>query len=305
MHVTVKKRWIAFAVLLAAYVVLTLGVIHRSPLLRLDTDVLRWDWRRNHPGWFPVVHTYVMLGQRAPSTLVALPWFLWRAWRTRSIRGLVMLGTALLVLNLSVGVVKLWTGRLGPLATHKPFTPFEGGNIFPSGHVSNTVVLYGVLAMLAVSYRRIAAALAVVISITVGLCTLYLDTHWFTDVLGGWLAGSLVLLVMPPLADRVEGWALAAWGALRRWAAGRVARPGERQPETPGRRPTPVREPVSVSGAAVPVPGSATGRDQRNVTPVSSSDRVHKLAATAGSRAALDEPTRVGAPRTSPIPSGP
>jgi len=295
-RVTVKSQKIAFAVLLAAYLLLTLGVIHRSPLLRLDTDVLRWDWQRNHPGWFPFVHTYVMLGQRAPSTIVALPWFLWRAWRTRSVRGLVMLGTALLVLNLSVGVVKIWTGRLGPLATHKPFTPFEGGNIFPSGHVSNTVVLYGVLAMMAVSYRRTATALAVIISVTVGICTLYLDTHWFTDVLGGWLAGALVLLVLSPVTDAVERWVVASWRALRRWVTARRVRS-----QRPTARP-PVAARIPTTVAAGPV---AHGENQRNDTPVSSSDRAHRLAATAGSRAALDESTRVGAPRTSPIPSGP
>jgi undecaprenyl-diphosphatase len=269
MRVKVNRRWLAFALLLAAYIGLTLGVIHRSPLLRLDTDVLRWDWRRNHPEWFPAVHTYVMLGQRAPSTLVAVPWFLWRAWRTRSIRGPVMLATALVVLNLSVGVVKIWTGRLGPLATHHAYAPFEGGNIFPSGHVSNAVVLYGVLAMLAVSYRRLAAALAAIVAVTVGLCTLYLDTHWFTDVLGGWLAGALVLLVLPSLSGPVERWVDAA---------GRAVLAGLRRRAAKG---------------------------QRNETPVSSSDLVHSCAATAGSPAAFDQPTRVGAPRTSPIPSGP
>ena len=44
-----------------------------------------------------------------------------------------MLGTALLVLNLSVGVVKLATGRLGPLPRTNVHAVFEGGNIFPSG----------------------------------------------------------------------------------------------------------------------------------------------------------------------------
>jgi membrane-associated phospholipid phosphatase len=130
----------------------------------------------------------------------------WLAWKYRTARPLIMLGTALLALNVTVGIVKLAVGRIGPLSTHKVHDVFEGGNIFPSGHTSNTVVLYGVIAMLAVSYRALTAAVAVFIALTVGLSTVYLDTHWLTDVVGGWMAGGLVLLALPtlmPFAERL------------------------------------------------------------------------------------------------------
>ena len=42
------------------------------------------------------------------------------------------------------------------------------------------------------------------LSVTVGLCTIYLDTHWLTDVLGGWVAGGLVLLALPTIMPYVE-----------------------------------------------------------------------------------------------------
>src|SRR5438128_417745 len=98
-RVSLSRRTTAFFVILGLYVVLALGVVHHSPLLRIDTDVLRWNLHRHHPEWFPLIHTYVMLGQRAPSTMVVLPWFIWRAWRTRNPRGLIMLATALIALN--------------------------------------------------------------------------------------------------------------------------------------------------------------------------------------------------------------
>lgn len=213
----VSRRAALFALVLFLYLVLILGVIQWSPFLTLDRDVFRLGLPGRFPEWFHPVHTYVMLGQRAPATLVALPWFVWRSWKSRSSRPLVMLVTALIVLNLSVGVVKLATGRIGPSATRHVHAVFEGGDIFPSGHVSNAVVLYGLIAMLAVSFRRTICVLAVIISITVGLCTVYLDTHWVSDVLGGWLAGVLVLISLPwimPYAQRIAD-AVIRWGRRR------------------------------------------------------------------------------------------
>jgi membrane-associated phospholipid phosphatase len=217
---TVRVSWraVVFMSLLGVYLVLALGVIYQSPLLTLDRDVFRLDLRQRYPEWFYWFHTYVMLGQRGPATLVALPWFVWRAWKSRSSRPLVMLGTALLALNLSVGVVKVATGRLGPRATDQVHAVFRGGDIFPSGHVSNSVVLYGVIAMLAVGMRKSVIAAAGILSVTIGLSTIYLDTHWATDVLGGWLAGGLVLIVLPWLMPYSERVAAAVVTRARRMA---------------------------------------------------------------------------------------
>src|ERR1700709_177814 len=107
----VPWRAIAFAGLLIIYVLLILGVVHRSPLITMDRDIWHLNLRARWPQWWSVLNTYVMLGQRAPSTIVALPWFIWMCWRFRSARPLLTLGTALIVLNISVGVVKLATGR--------------------------------------------------------------------------------------------------------------------------------------------------------------------------------------------------
>lgn len=199
-----SRRGALFAVLGIAFVLLTLGVALRTPLLRLDTDVMDLHLHERWPGAFGWVSNYVLLGQRGPSTLLALPWFLWRAWRSRSWRPVVTLGVALFLLNVGVGFVKVATGRLGPLRTDLATAVFRGGDIYPSGHVSNAVVLYGTIAMLAVGYRMLVRVMAVFISLTVGLGTIYLDTHWFTDVVGGWLAGGIVLLAVPMLVPAAE-----------------------------------------------------------------------------------------------------
>jgi membrane-associated phospholipid phosphatase len=228
---------------LALYLLMILAVVHRSPVLGWDHDVRHLHLYSKWPQGYALFHTYVVLGQRAPSTLVALPWFIWLAWRFRTARPLLMLGTALIVLNVSVGVVKMLTGRLGPLDTFKVDAVFRGGNIFPSGHTANTVVLYGVIAMLVVEYglrfRRTVVAAAVFLSATVGLSTVWLVTHWISDVVAGWFAGVLVLLALPTIMPYSERLYAAAVSRLRwRRLERRLPRTGEdaergREPRIP------------------------------------------------------------------------
>jgi PAP2 superfamily len=62
--------------------------------------------------------------------------------------------------------------------------------IFPSGHTANAVAVWGTLAYLATRHRRAAGAAAGVMALAIGLATVYLGTHWVSDVLGGWAAGA-------------------------------------------------------------------------------------------------------------------
>jgi membrane-associated phospholipid phosphatase len=265
----VSWRGVAFGALLIAYVLLTLGVIFRSPVLSLDTDLVKLDLRHRYPEWKHPILDYVMFGQRGPATFAFLPYFLWVAWRRRTTKPLVQLGTALILLNLSVGIVKIATGRLGPLRTHQAHDVFVGGNIYPSGHVSNTVVLYGLIAWIALKHRKLAIVAAAFLSVTVGLGTVYLDTHWFSDVVGGWIAGALVLLVLPTVMPTAQRWADAAVD----WARQRWTRRTWWRSDSPGTSPQ---------------------RVQANVTPVSSPARSHRFAATVSSRDALEDRTRCG-----------
>ena len=204
-------------VTLGAYVVLTAAVVFGSPLDIIDRAAAMADLAHRFPNATPWLLHYVVLGQRGPSSHVAFVYLLWRAARQRSWRPLVLFVTALTMLNVTVGSVKLATGRLGPALTTHPRAVFDGGDIFPSGHTSNAVVIFGVLAMVAVEHRRAMIALAVFVSTTVGLSTIFLDTHWVTDVLGGWLAGALVLLALPATYALLEQWAFRVTLAVTEW----------------------------------------------------------------------------------------
>jgi PAP2 superfamily len=204
-------------IMLGAYIALTAAVVFGSPLDIIDRAAAASDLAHRFPHATPWLLHYVMLGQRGPSSHVAFAYLLYRAARQRSWRPLVLFVTALTMLNVTVGSVKLATGRLGPALTTHPRAVFDGGDIFPSGHTSNTVVIFGVLAMVAVEHRRAWIALAVFVSTTVGLSTIFLDTHWVTDVLGGWLAGALVLLALPATYALLERSAYRVILAVKEW----------------------------------------------------------------------------------------
>lgn len=272
LRVRVSLRAAVFWALLAGYLALTVCVLVPSPVLTLDQYFAGLHLKMAHPGYRPWINGYVIFGQRGPATLAFLPFFVWVAWRNRSKRPLVLLGTALVLLNVTVGVVKYATGRIGPLHVHDSAVHeiFAGGNIYPSGHVSNAVVLYGLVAWITPYLRKTAIAAAAFLSITVGLSTVYLRTHWFSDVLGGWIAGALVLLSLPAALPYAERWTDRLVAAIRsryaRW------------------RPTGGQQVV----APQPIP------DQGKLTPVSSSASAHSRPAVAVSLDGLDEPTRVG-----------
>ncbi len=206
-----------FLITLGAYIALTAAVVFGSPLDIIDRVAAASDLAKRFPDATPWVLHYVMLGQRGPSSHVAFVYLVYRAIRQRSWRPLALFITSLTMLNVTVGSIKLATGRLGPALTTHPRAVFDGGDIFPSGHTSNAVVIFGVLAMIAVEHRRAWIALAVFVSTTVGLSTIFLDTHWVTDVLGGWLAGALVLLALPATYGLLERWALRAIHGVQEW----------------------------------------------------------------------------------------
>ncbi|MFZ3469349.1 phosphatase PAP2 family protein [Streptomyces sp. 4.24] len=217
-----RHRVVLLGATLAFYLAIVVAVLTTSWLVRLDWQVMFF---RPYEQW-PQLHAFldylVVLGQRGPTAVMVAAWLGWRSWRQHTLRPLITLGVALLLLNITVGAVKLGLGRLGPhYATQIGSAElFAGGDIFPSGHTANAVVTWGILAYLAstVVTRRVLSVVSAVVSLSVGATTVYLGTHWVSDVLLGWSAGLLVLLALPwcePLIAQVEAYVFEVRARLR------------------------------------------------------------------------------------------
>lgn len=168
---------------------------------------------------------------------------------------------------------------------------------------------WGILAYLASTprARRWLSALSAVISLGVGLTTVYLGTHWLSDVLLGWAAGLLIMLALPwfePLIARAEVWLFSLRDTWRDRRATPAPAPAPVSAPTPAVGPAPLRasteEPASAreTGIAaraahppiVPLhlaPGPHLTRSERTpVTPLGTrrpphADRVGRNAASA------------------------
>jgi membrane protein DedA with SNARE-associated domain/membrane-associated phospholipid phosphatase len=129
--------------------------------------------------------------------------------RRRTWRPLVLLATAYAGADLAFNAVKE--------LVHRPRPPIAillkpvAGPSFPSGHATQAVAVYGMLAALAAATtprwsRKVTVwALAVLVAGLVGLSRLYLGAHWLTDVLAGLALGAAWLFALLTLARTVTG----------------------------------------------------------------------------------------------------
>jgi len=84
----------------------------------------------------------------------------------------------------------------------RPFNALvnEGSFAFPSGHAATAVVFFGLLIYLFIKKNKSSALkltyilISIFIVLLIGISRLVLNVHWFSDVLGGFFLGLVVLI---------------------------------------------------------------------------------------------------------------
>jgi membrane-associated phospholipid phosphatase len=192
-------RW--SLLLFIGFLIITQQVLQYGPLVHFDDTV-----NRQHRPSFPGFSGFILrrlddLGARGLTATILLIAAAYIAYKFKTWRPLNLAVISLLLLNLVVGVFKIFLGRLKPRIGVDIF--HAGGMSYPSGHASNAVLTWGILAYLIYRYAnvnryqgRLASAAVVLISLTVCTVSLIRHTHWFTDLLAGLFIGSSLLVAI-------------------------------------------------------------------------------------------------------------
>lgn len=204
--------WWFDLLLLAGFALLT-GLLATGGLLGVDQAVS--DWCSGHrPGaadW--VARKLNYLGNGGPLTLICLAIAIPLAVRGRTVRPVLPVVAAFLVTGIVIMPIKLWTDRPAPSSMlpdaaelfHDTLPPGITGESYPSGHLVNVVVWYGVLAMLLSPWLAPALRrwLRWTPPVVVFATTIYLNFHWATDAVAGLLLGVFLdrLLTRTPWGD--------------------------------------------------------------------------------------------------------
>jgi len=190
-----RSRAIAVALTVAlAYVIVDIFV--QGPLTQLDIKVNDWNGQTAIPWLDRSAWWYDKMGQRSVLVPILLAVAGYFAKKNRTWRPVVLAAMSFLVLNVVVGAMKIVIGR-SQTETGDP-SVLQGDIIFPSGHSSNMVLTGGVIVYLMLRYarnppvRRVAALWSLLTTLTI-LTSIYIGSHWVSDLIGGALVGGLLL----------------------------------------------------------------------------------------------------------------
>ncbi|GGN14782.1 membrane-associated phospholipid phosphatase [Actinoplanes campanulatus] len=205
----IGKTWWPEVAALVAFAALTLALV-RGHLLDLDQWVADWAFAHQPAPVYWTARVFNYLGQGGqvlmPVTLI-LTGVLF--WRTRSVRALLPFVVTFALTYCTIGPAKIFFDRAAPRFTGPDavmlFNPSAAGDkamSYPSGHVANTLVWFGVIALLLTVLmkrdlsRREWLLLRVAPVVIVFVTTVYTGFHWLTDSIAALFLGFVLVRLL-------------------------------------------------------------------------------------------------------------
>jgi membrane-associated phospholipid phosphatase len=199
-HLSIERAWWArVGLITAAFTALALtAVFSERTLLRIDVPLQEWvadvreDWLTG------LMWTVTFLGTRyfIGAAIIALT--IWTL-----VTGRCRVALVILLLAFAFNPVLEWALKAGIDRVRPDLLAIGPGRgpSFPSGHVVASVGFYGLLPTFvsetgaSTRVKTIAAFASVVIILAIAFSRIYIGVHWFSDVIGGLLIGSVLVFV--------------------------------------------------------------------------------------------------------------
>ena len=198
-------RLLLVFVLLFLALAVSASVAGSQLLLTWDQPIQRWVEAHRTAALDDVFRGFSRLGSTVPVMVVGLVVGLLARRRCQAV------GIAVLVATFSKPlietVLKAVVDRERP--DFERLVPGVGPS-FPSGHVMAAMALWGMVPLVVSLYSRRRAvwwaSVAIAATVIGGIAAsrVYLGVHWFSDVVGGLMAGAIFLLGVQLLYDRVH-----------------------------------------------------------------------------------------------------
>lgn len=161
----------------------------------LDHAVREWIMARQHAAthrFFDVVST---VGGVSPMQWAGIVLAIWLWTRGRRRAAFTVAVSPLLAMLTYIGVRRVITRDRPPSAAGLR----EATSSFPSAHSTTATAVCCTVAYILWREKMLSTPVALVLAIVpplvIGVSRLYLDVHWTTDVVAGWIGGALIAFI--------------------------------------------------------------------------------------------------------------
>ena len=204
---TLTRYLVAFAALATAFAIYS-SAVALGVMYTVDHQVAAFMYDLwNGAALIPMEALAVLGGVEITSAvIIGLAVYIWRSgfrveiWALLAFPAAVLLELAYKHIVLHPGPSSHFFRGEGPSIIDLLLPPQASENSFPSGHMTRTVLVYGLMAFVVnrLSDRRwvrwTVTVAATVVIMAMAFNRLYLGVHWESDVIGGFLLGSVGFL---------------------------------------------------------------------------------------------------------------
>ena len=190
-----KKLILANLIFIIGFILILLEVFYNGSIVNLDLKInslillFENNFTYGLSNIFSIIFDTIGI---AIITLVlcAYLWFKYPRKKEAIFFAVSMILTALITF-----IIKETVGRARPMNA----LVIENSFSFPSGHVTTSVAFFGLVCYLifrksrTYSIKLITILMSSIVAILISLSRLFLNVHWFSDVIGGFLLGLFIL----------------------------------------------------------------------------------------------------------------